>query len=88
VLEKYDDTYAKNNLRFDGKWIDPLSPSKKQKRPFKNTLGHKSSKLSLTMDRSDDDSDEDEMTFDELRDRNQALREGLRQQLEIFEQYY
>lgn len=40
------------------------------------------------MDRSDDDSDEDEMTFDELRDRNQALREGLRQQLEIFEQYY
>jgi len=30
------------------------------------------------MDRSDDDSDEDDMTIDELRDRNQALREGVK----------
>ncbi len=28
------------------------------------------------------------MTVDQLGDRNQALREGLRQQLQIFEQYY
>ena len=28
------------------------------------------------------------MTLDQLQDRNQALRDGLIQQLEIFEQYY
>jgi len=32
--------------------------------------------------------DDDEMTIDQLSDRNQALREGLKQQLQIFEQYY
>ena len=35
--------------------------------------------------RYDSSSDEDEMTVDQLGDRNQALREGLRQQLQIFE---
>jgi len=46
------------------------------------------SKESLAQFRSDDDSDEDEMTLDQLGDRNQALREGVKQQLQIFEQYY
>jgi hypothetical protein len=32
VLEKYINTYAKTNLKFDGKWTDPLSPTKKVKK--------------------------------------------------------
>jgi hypothetical protein len=32
VLEKYIDTYANKNLKFDGKWTDPLSPTKKVKK--------------------------------------------------------
>ena len=91
VLEKYIKTYAKTNLKFDGKWTDPLSITKKilknKNRQSKTDLV--TTKCSVTQFRSNDYSstDEDEMTLDQLKDRNQELGEGLMQQLEIFEQY-
>ena len=90
VLKMYEDTYAKKNLKFDGKWTDPLSPSKKVKK--RKNRESKITNLStgernVTQFRSKENSssDEDEMTLDQLEDRNQALREGLIQQLVIFE---
>jgi hypothetical protein len=71
VLKKYVDTYAKKNLKFDGKWTDPLSPSKKVKK--QKNRESKISNLSriernVTQFRSKDynnsSSDEDEMTLD------------------------